>query len=88
VSAPVDWNPTPEQDPEPDSALATLAAHLAAIAARGQPAYVAEAVRLRAAVLADPADVGARRAAEALVDAVLHDPYLTRFPAPGPSTRR
>jgi hypothetical protein len=29
-----------------------------------------------------PHDLAARQAAVALVDAVLHDPYLTRFPAP------
>jgi hypothetical protein len=74
------WNPAPELDPE----LATLAAHLTAIAERGQPAYAAEAARLRAMVVAAPADAAARAAAVALVDAVLHDPYLTRFPAPRP----
>lgn len=82
MSAPT-WNPAPELDP----ALATLAAHLTAIAERGQPAYAAEAARLRAAVVSAPADVAARAAAAALVDAVLHDPYLTRFPTPRPVAR-
>lgn len=77
------WNAAPELDP----ALAALAAHLTAVAERGQPAYAAEAARLRAAVVADPHDLVARAAAEALVDAVLHDPYLTRFPAPRPGRR-
>lgn len=72
------WNTAPEPDPE----LAILAAHLTAIAERGQPAYAAEAARLRAALVSAPADLSAREAAGALVDAVLHDPYLTRFPVP------
>jgi hypothetical protein len=77
------WNPAPELDPE----LATLAAHLTAIAERGQPAYAAEAARLRSEALAHPHHAPTREAAAALVDAVLHDPYLTRFPAPRPSAR-
>ena len=48
---------------------------------RGQPAHAVEAARLLARLAADPSDARAMSDAAALVDAYLHDPYLTRYPS-------
>jgi mannose/cellobiose epimerase-like protein (N-acyl-D-glucosamine 2-epimerase family) len=48
---------------------------------RGQPAHAAEAARLLARLAADPDDAQALGDAADLVDAYLHDPYLTRYPS-------
>jgi hypothetical protein len=48
---------------------------------RGQPAHAAEASALLARLAADPVDAAALADADALVDAYLHDPYLTRYPS-------
>lgn len=48
------------------------------VAEHGQPAHAAEAVRLLDLLAADPDDAVALDAADALVAAYLHDPYLTR----------
>lgn len=45
---------------------------------RGAPALAAAARRLQAALAADPDDPATRAAADALIDAYLNDPYLTR----------
>jgi phage gp36-like protein len=47
----------------------------------GQPAHAAAAARLLARLAADPDDAEALADAAALVDAYLHDPYLTRYPS-------
>jgi hypothetical protein len=46
----------------------------------GQPAAAAQAKQLLSRIEADPDDADARADAEALVDAYLHDPHLTRYP--------
>jgi mannose/cellobiose epimerase-like protein (N-acyl-D-glucosamine 2-epimerase family) len=48
---------------------------------RGQPAHAAEAARLLARLATDPDDAQSLADAAALVDAYLHDPYLTRYPS-------
>jgi mannose/cellobiose epimerase-like protein (N-acyl-D-glucosamine 2-epimerase family) len=48
---------------------------------RGQPAHAAEAARLLWRLTTDPGDAEALADAAALVDAYLHDPYLTRYPS-------
>jgi hypothetical protein len=55
--------------------------HLREILERGQPAHAAEAARLLARLAADPGDARAMSDGAALVDAYLHDPYLTRHPS-------
>jgi hypothetical protein len=55
-------------------------AQLREIIDRGQPAHAAEAARLRSLLDRSPDDPAALAAAAALVEAYLHDPYLTRYP--------
>lgn len=62
-------------------------ASLSEVVQRGGPAQADEARRLLAALAEHPDDPAVAEAADALVDAYLNDPYLTRYPAgqPGPA---
>lgn len=51
---------------------------LAEVIARGAPAQQLEAQRLRESLAQGPANLEAREAARALIDAYLHDPHLER----------
>ena len=58
--------------------MADIDIRLREISAKGDPAHREQALLLIETLHEDPQDAQAHRAAELLVDAYLHDPYLTR----------
>lgn len=57
---------------------ADLLTHLREVAESGSPAQICEARALLGALASSPDDPRCQETARLLVDAYLHDPYLTR----------
>lgn len=80
------WRVRPETHPDAthgwwgkDDSVIDIVARLTEVSEKGAPAHRESARLLIAALSEDATDVVSLRHAELLLDAYLHDPYLTRY---------